>query len=160
MENVMNRQPQTTENYTDSVNFSQEALRMQNSDKGQMEEKTWDGPLGQVTRETETQHSYTQPEAEPRSEGDQQQPDIQPQPGGPDTGTPQPMGSPDEVMPQTQEPTIIQNPAAEYDSQDDENDEMDSEDLEEDVVEHSERGNMNDMRGYNEPKSRESEYYK
>jgi hypothetical protein len=160
MENVMNRQPQTTENYTDSVNFSQEALRTQNSDKDQMEEKTWDGPLGQVTRETETQHSYTQPEAEPRSEGDQQQPDMQPQPEGPDTGTPQPMGSPDEVMPQTQEPTIIQNPAAEYDSQDDENDEMDSEELEEDVVEHSERGNMNDMRGYNEPKSRDSEFYK
>jgi hypothetical protein len=160
MENVMNRQPQTTENYTDSVNFSQEALRTQNSDKDQMEEKTWDGPLGQVTRETETQHSYTQPEAEPRSEGDQQQPDMQPQPERPDTGTPQPMGSPDEVMPQTQEPTIIQNPAAEYDSQDDENDEMDSEELEEDVVEHSERGNMNDMRGYNEPKSRDSEFYK
>jgi hypothetical protein len=160
MENVMNRQPQTTENYTDSVNFSQEALRTQNSDKDQMEEKTWDGPLGQVTRETETQHSYTQPEAEPRSEGDQQQPDMQPQPEGPDTGTPQPMGNPDEVMPQTQEPTIIQNPAAEYDSQVDENDEMDSEDLEEDVVEHSEKGNMNDMRGYNEPKSKESEYYK
>jgi hypothetical protein len=159
MENVMNRQPQTTENYTDSVNFSQEALRTQNSDKDQMEEKTWDGPLGQVTRETETQHSYTQPEAEPRSEGDQQ-PDMQPQPERPDTGTPQPMGSPDEVMPQTQEPTIIQNPAAEYDSQDDENDEMDSEELEEDVVEHSERGNMNDMRGYNEPKSRDSEFYK
>jgi hypothetical protein len=159
MENQMNRQPQTNENYTDSVNFSQEALRTQNSDKEQMAEKTWDGPLGQITRESEVSQGYAKPEAQPRAEGDQQ-PEIQPQ--EPNTGTPQPMGSPDEVTPQTQEPTIIQNPAAEYDSQDDEMDSenMDSEEMEEDSIEHSERGNMSDMKGYNEPKSKESGYYK
>jgi hypothetical protein len=32
--------------------------------------------------------------------------------------------------------------------------------MEEESVEHSEKGNLNDMRGYNEPKTKESEYYK
>lgn len=157
MENPINRQPQANENYTDSVNFDQEALRMQNNDKKQMEEKTWDGPLGQAVREESTTHGYAQPEAEPRPGT---QPEIQPNPQGPDTGTPQPMGSPDEVTPQTQDPTIIKNPAAEYDSQANEDDDMDSEDMEEESIEHSEQGNLNDMKGYNEPKTRESEYYK
>ena len=159
MENPMNRQPQTNENYTDSVNFSQEALRTQNSDEDQIEEKTWDGPLGRVAREQGTSQGYAQPEAEPRT-GINPEPEIQPNPQRPDTGTPQPMGSPDEATPQTQEPTIVQNPAAEYDSENNEQETKNSEEVEEDSIEHSEQGNMNDMKGYNEPKSQESEYYK
>ena len=64
------------------------------------------------------------------------------------------MTNPDEVTPQTQEPTIIQQPVAETEEY------TDSADLEEDVIEHSERGNLNDMEGYNEPKSNESQFYK
>lgn len=143
MENSMNRQPQANENYTDSVNFNQEALTTQKDGKTILPEKTWDGPLGQAVREEFVQ-GYTQPEAEPRKD----KPEI----------TPQPLGTPNEANPQTQDPTIIRNPAAEYDSEDDE--QMDSSAMEEDSVEHSEKGNLNDMRGYNEPKTKESEYYK
>ena len=152
LENPMNRQPQIDDDYTETanttetVNVNNDALRFEDVKTVKPEEKTWDSPLGQIARQ-ETSQGYAQPEAEPR-------PEV------PNTGTPQPMGTPDEATPQTQEPTIIQNPAAEYDSQEDENDEMSSEDLEEETIEHSEQGNMNDMRGYNEPKAKESEYYK
>jgi hypothetical protein len=162
MENPMNRQPQTNENYTDSVNFSQEALRTQNSDKDQMEEKTWDGPLGEAVREAGTTQGYAQPEAEPRPEIEPKpnmEPEIQPAPERPDTGMPNPLGNPD-TEPQVQPPTIIQTPVAEYDSQAEDEHTKSSEEVEEENVEHSEKGNMNDMQGYNEPKSRESEYYK
>jgi hypothetical protein len=143
MENLMNQQPQANENYTDAVNFNQEALKTQNSDKTILPEKTWDGPLGQAVRD-ETEQGHPKPEAEPRTDT----PDA----------TPQPLGTPNEANPQTQDPTIVRNPAAEYDSEDDE--QMDSAAMEENSVEHSEKGNLNDMKGYNEPKSRESEFYK
>ena len=152
LENPMNRQPQVNEDYTETlnttetVNVNNDALRLEDVKPDNQPEKTWDGPLGQMARQ-ETSQGYAQPEAEPRPER-------------PDTGTPQPMGTPDEATPQTQEPTIIKNPAAEYNSQEDEKDEMSSEDLEEETIEHSEQGNMNDMRGYNEPKAKETEYYK
>ena len=153
LENPMYRQPQMDDDYketlntTETVNVNNDALRFEDVKPENQPEKTWDSPLGQMAREESTSQGYAQPEAEPR-------PDM------PNTGTPQPMGTPDEATPQTQEPTIIQNPAAEYNSQEDENDEMSSEDLEEETIEHSEQGNMNDMKGYNEPQAKETEYYK
>jgi hypothetical protein len=143
MENPTNRQPQTNENYPDSVNFDQEALRMQNNNKEQMPEKTWDGPLGEVAREASTAQGYAQPEAEPRPEIQPKphtEPEIQPAHERPDTGVPNPLGNPD--------------------SQSEEEHNKSSEEVEEESVEHSEKGNLNDMRGYNEPKSKESEFYK
>lgn len=162
MKDPMNRQPQTNENYPDSVNFDQEALRLKNTDKGQMEEKTWDGPLGQIAREQGIAQGYAQPEAEPRPEIEPKpsvEPEIQPVPERPDTGISNPLGIPD-TEPQVQPPTIIQNPVAEYNSQVNEQENKSSEEVEEENIVHSEKVNMNDMRGYNEPITKESEYYK
>ena len=105
------------------------------------EEKTWDSPLGEAVRESGTTQGYTQPD-----------PEIQPETE--ETGNQRPLTNPDEVSPQTQEPTTIQQPVAETEEY------TDSADLEEDVIEHSERGNLNDMEGYNEPKTNESQFYK
>lgn len=106
------------------------------------EEKTWeDGPMSAAVREAGDNQGYTQPD-----------PEIQPETE--ETGNQRPLTNPDEVSPQTQEPTIIQQPTAETEEY------TDSADLEEDVIEHSERGNLNDMEGYNEPKSNENQFYK
>lgn len=161
MKDPMNRQFQTNKDYPDTVNVNQDALRLDDIDKDQMPEKTWDGPLGEVAREAISQ-GYTQPEAEPRPEIEPKphtEPEIQPAPERPDTGMPNPLGNPDTV-PQVQPPTIIQNPVAKYDSQTEEEHNKSSEEVEEESVEHSEKGNLNDMKGYNEPKARESEFYK
>lgn len=160
MKDPMNRQPQTNENYPDTVNVNQDALRLEDVNKDQMPEKTWDGPLGEVAREA-TSQGYAQPEAEPRPEIEPKpnmEPEIQPAPERPDTGSPNPYGNP-ETEPQVQPPTIIQNPVAEYSSQGADEHNKSSQEVEEESVEHSEKGNLNDMKGYNEPKSRESEYY-
>jgi hypothetical protein len=105
------------------------------------EEKTWDGPMGTAVREAGQNQGYTQPD-----------PEIQPETE--ETGNQRPLTNPDEASPQTQKPTVIQEPVAETEEY------TDSAELEEDVIEHSERGNLNDMKGYNEPKSNESEFYK
>lgn len=105
------------------------------------EEKTWDGPLGEAVRESGTGQGYAtpDPEIEPSTE---------------ETGNQRPINDPNEARPQTSPPTVIQEPVAETEEY------KDSAELEEDVIEHSEKGNLNDMEGYNEPKSRESEFYK
>ena len=157
----MNRQPQTDENYPDTVNVNQDALRLEDVKQDQMPEKTWDGPLGEIAREA-TSQGYAQSEAEPRPEIEPKpnsEPEIQPAPERPDTGISSPLGIPD-MEPQVQPPTIIQNPVAEYNSQVDEQENKSSEEIEEESVEHSEKGNLNDMKGYNEPIAKESEYYK
>jgi hypothetical protein len=106
------------------------------------EEKTWeDEPMSAAVREAGQNQGYTQPD-----------PEIQPETE--ETGNQRPLTNPDEARPQTTEPTIIQQPTAETEEY------TDSADLEEDVIEHSERGNLNDMEGYNEPKSNESQFYK
>ena len=106
------------------------------------EEKTWeDGPMGEAVREAGSNTGYTQPDPEIKPETEE-------------TGNQRPLTNPDEARPQTQEPTIIQQPTAETEEY------TDSADLEEDVIEHSERGNLNDMEGYNEPKSNENQFYK
>jgi hypothetical protein len=105
------------------------------------EEKTWDGPLGEAVRESGTGQGYTQPE-----------PEIKP--ATEETGNQRPVNDPNEARPQTEPPTVIQEPVAETEEY------IDSADLEADVIEHSERGNLNDMKGYNEPKSNESQFYK
>ena len=106
------------------------------------EEKTWeDGPMGAAVREAGNNQGYTQPD-----------PEIQPETE--ETGNQRPLTNPDEATPQTTEPTVIQQPTAETEEY------TDSADLEEDVIEHSERGNLNDMEGYNEPKSNEGQFYK
>lgn len=106
------------------------------------EEKTWeDGPMGAAVKEAGNDYGYTQPD-----------PEIQPETE--ETGNQRPLTNPDEVTPQTQQPTIIQQPVAETEEY------TDSADLEEDVIEHSEQGNLNNMEGYNEPKSNESQFYK
>ena len=106
------------------------------------EEKTWeDGPMGAAVREAGNNQGYTQPD-----------PEVQPETE--ETGNQRPLTNPDEVTPQTQEPTTIQQPVAETEEY------TDSADLEADVIEHSERGNLNGMEGYNEPKSNESQFYK
>ena len=106
------------------------------------EEKTWeDGPMGEAVREAGNNQGYTQPD-----------PEVQPETE--ETGNQRPLTNPDEVTPQTQEPTTIQQPVAKTEEY------TDSADLEADVIEHSERGNLNDMEGYNEPKSSESQFYK
>ena len=105
------------------------------------EEKTWDGPLGEAVRESGTGQGYAQPnpEIEPATE---------------ETGNQRPVNDPNEARPQTEPPTVIQEPVAETEPYED------SAELESDVIEHSERGNLNDMEGYNEPKSNESQFYK
>jgi hypothetical protein len=105
------------------------------------EEKTWDGPLGEAVRESGTNKGYTQPE-----------PEIKP--ATEETGNQRPINDPNEARPQTEPPTVIQEPVAETEEY------KDSTELEEDIIEHSERGNLNDMKGYNEPKSNESQFYK
>ena len=106
------------------------------------EEKTWkDGPMAEAVKEAGYIYGYTQPD-----------PEIQPETE--ETGNQRPLTNPDEARPQTQEPTIIQQPTAETQEY------SDSAELEADVIEHSERGNLNDMEGYNEPKSNESQFYK
>ena len=106
------------------------------------EEKTWeDGPMGEAVREAGSNQGYTQPD-----------PEINP--ATEETGNQRPVNDPNEARPQTEPPTIIQEPVAETEEY------TDSADLEADVVEHSERGNLNDMGGYNEPKSNESQFYK
>jgi hypothetical protein len=105
------------------------------------EEKTWDGPLGEAVRESGTSQGYTQPE-----------PEIKP--ATEETGNQRPVNDPNEARPQTEPPTVIQEPVAETEEY------IDSANLEADVMEHSERGNLNDMKGYNEPKSNESQFYK
>lgn len=160
MENQTNKQPQTNENYPDSVKIEQDALRMNESNV--LPEKTWDGPLGEAVRDATNEQDYGKTEAQPRPEIEpdfKPEPEIQPAPERPDTAMPSPLSNPD-TNPQVQPPTIIENPVAEYDSQANEQENKSSEDLEEETIEHSEQGNMNDMRGYNEPKNKESEYYK
>ena len=106
------------------------------------EKKTWeDGPMAAAVIEAGNNQGYTQPD-----------PEVQPETE--ETGNQRPLTNPDEVTPQSQEPTIIQQPVAETEEY------TDSADLEADVIEHSERGNLNDMEGYNEPKSNESQFYK
>ena len=105
------------------------------------EGKTWDGPLGEAVRESGTGQGYTQPE-----------PEIDP--ATEETGNQRPINDPNEARPQTEPPTVIQEPVAEIEEYED------SAALEADVIEHSENGNLNDMKGYNEPKSNESEFYK
>ncbi len=105
------------------------------------EEKTWDGPLGKAVRESGRNKGYTQPE-----------PEIKP--ATEETGNQRPVNDPNEARPQTEPPTVIQEPVAETKEY------KDSTELEEDVIEHSEKGNLNDMKGYNEPKSNESQFYK
>ena len=162
LENPMNREPQVSKDYTESANINDDALRFEDVDADKSPEKTWDGPLGQMAREQSTPHGYGQIEAEPRPEiepNPNTEPEIQPAPERPDTGSPNPFGNP-ETEPQVQPPTIIQNPVAEYNSQVDEQENKSSEEIKEESIEHSEKENLNDMKGYNEPKAKESEYYK
>ena len=106
------------------------------------EEKTWeDGPMVAAVREAGNSTGYTQPD-----------PEIKP--ATEETGNQRPINDPNEARPQTESPTVVQEPVAETEEY------KDSADLEEDVIEHSERGNLNDMEGYNEPKSNESQFYK
>jgi hypothetical protein len=102
----------------------------------QQPEKTWDGPLGQAIRTSGTGHGYTQPQAEPRTETIE-------------TGNQQPLSNPDEVQPQTQQPTVIQQPVAINEQQ------PDSEQVENDAIDHSEKGILSRMNGYNEEVSRQ-----
>ena len=104
------------------------------------EEKTWDGPLGEAVRESGSGQGYTQPE-----------PEIKP--ATEETGNQRPINDPNEAKPQTEPPTVIQEPVAEFEEY------QDSVELEADVIEHFENGNLNDMNGYNELKSNESEFY-
>ena len=162
MGNQQNNESLTNENYPDSPKEEQSGTVNSTEGNGKMPEKTWDGPLGQVAREAITSQGYAQPEAEPRPEIEPKphtEPEIQPAPERPDTGMPNPLGNPD-TEPQVQPPTIIQNPVAEYNSQGENEHTISSEEVEEESVEHSEKGNLNDMRGYNEPKGKESEFYK
>ncbi len=161
MENQQINESLINENYPDSSKEEQAGTVNSNEGNGKMPEKTWDGPLGEIAREANSQ-GYAQPEAEPRPEIEPKphtEPEIQPAPERPDTGISNPLGNPD-TEPQVQPPTIIQNPVAEYDSQSEEEHNKSSEEVEEESVEHSEKGNLNNMRGYNEPKSKESEFYK
>ena len=106
------------------------------------DENTWeDGPMDAAVREAGSNQGYTQPDPEIKPETEE-------------TGNQRPLTNPDEARPQTQEPTTIQQPVAETKEY------TDAADLEEDVIEHSEQGNLNDMKGYNEPKSNESQFYK
>lgn len=119
----------------------QSAAEMPNKIIIQYEEKTWDGPLGEAVREAGTSQGYAQPEAEPRPETEE-------------IGQQRPLSDPNEARPQTQSPTVVQEPVAEQD------DNRTSLEIEEENNEHSEDNNVNDMRGYNEPKTHESEFYK
>jgi hypothetical protein len=97
--------------------------------------------MAAAVREAGSNEGYTQPDPEIKPETEE-------------TGNQRPINDPNEARPQTQAPTIIQEPVAETEEY------RDSAELEEDVIEHSERGNLNDMEGYNEPKSNESQFYK
>lgn len=101
----------------------------------QVEEKTWDGPLGEALRNGGTGQGYTQPEAIPRPETEE-------------TGNqkPLPLNDPNEARPQTQEPTVIQQPVAAH------FEELNSEEAQEKSIEHSEENNVSHKRGYNETK--------
>lgn len=161
MENQQNNESLINENYPDSSKEEQTGTVKSDEGISKLPEKTWDGPLGEVARKASSQ-GYAQPEAEPRPEIEPKpntEPEIQPAPERPDTGMPNPLGNPD-TEPQVQPPTIIQNPVAEYNSQVDEQENKSSEEVEEESIDHSEKSNMNEMRGYNEPKTKESEYYK
>ncbi|MES2519994.1 MAG: hypothetical protein V4585_17895 [Bacteroidota bacterium] len=99
----------------------------------QQAEKTWDGPLGEAIRNAGTGQGYIEPEAIPRPETVE-------------TGNQRPLNNPDEAQPQTQKPTVIQQPvAAAFEA-------INSEEAQEKSIEHSEENNVSHKRGYNEPK--------
>ena len=101
------------------------------------EEKTWDGPLGEALRQAESSQRYAPPEAVPRTETTE-------------TGNQNPLGNPDEIKPQTQKPTVIQQPVS------NEEEELSSEEIQKRSTEHSEKNNVSDKRGYNELKVKKS----
>jgi hypothetical protein len=136
MENQQNNQNQNLPSEKDL-----EGGEMPNKVIVPTEERTWDGPLGEAVRASGTGRGYAQPD-----------PEIEP--STEETGNQRPINDPNEARPQTSPPTVIQEPVAETEAY------KDSAELEEDVIEHSEKGNLNDMEGYNEPISSESEFYK
>ncbi len=99
------------------------------------EEKTWDGPLGEAVRHANSPQIYAVPEAIPRTTTIE-------------TGNQKPLSNPDEARPQTQKPTVIQQPVANDDE------EPSSEDLKKQSIKHSEETNVSDKRGYNELKTK------
>ncbi|MEA5259242.1 hypothetical protein VB264_15705 [Arcicella aquatica] len=99
------------------------------------EEKTWDGPLGEAVRHANSAQIYAVPEAIPRTTTIE-------------TGNQKPLSNPDEARPKTQKPTVIQQPVANDDEQ------PSSEELQKQSIEHSEKNNVSDKRGYNELKTK------
>ncbi|MDR6560197.1 MULTISPECIES: hypothetical protein [unclassified Arcicella] len=99
------------------------------------EEKTWDGPLGEAVRHANSPQIYAVPKAIPRTTTIE-------------TGNQKPLSNPDEARPQTQKPTVIQQPVANDDEK------PSSEEVKKQSIEHSEKNNVSDKRGYNELKTK------